>query len=233
MAVVLRLFALMISWPSATTAVKGERMRKLLIATNNQGKVREYAEMLAGLSVKLTWPRQEGLCLEVEETGETYEANARIKALAYARATGLPSLADDSGLDVDALDGAPGVRSARYAGPDASDEDRYRLLLENLRDVPDARRTARFRCVVALAMPGGDESIVRAVAQGACEGTIAHGPRGDEGFGYDPVFFVAEFGRTMAELAPEVKNSISHRARALEALRPELTRLLLDTAEDA
>lgn len=190
-------------------------MRKLLVATNNPGKVREYEELLLGLPLQVTYPRQEGLDLEVEETGETFEANARLKATAYARASGLPTLADDSGLEVDVLHAAPGVYSARYAGPGASDADRYRKLLAALEGVPDGQRGARFRCVVALALPDGT---IR-TGEGRVEGHIAHAPRGDNGFGYDPVFVVDGYGGlTMAELPAEEKNRISHRARAVQAL---------------
>ena len=205
-------------------------MAKLLVGTNNRGKVREYEELLANLpgTLQITFPAQEGLALEVEETGETFEANARIKALAYAQASGLPSLADDSGLEVDALDGAPGVRSARYAGPGSSDADRYRKLLDALANTPTGRRSARFRCVVALALPDGT---VR-TASGTCEGTIGFAPRGAHGFGYDPVFVVeGHGGRTMAELSPEVKNQISHRARALMAIRPILQQQMQEWEE--
>lgn len=203
-------------------------MTKLLVATNNPGKVAEYRELLAGLPVEITYPAQEGLDLEIDETGETFEANALIKALAYAHASGLPSLADDSGLEVDALGGAPGVRSARYAGPRASDAGRYRKLLDELASVPDEQRTARFRCVVALALPSGDVM----TADGTCEGKIGFVPRGQYGFGYDPVFVVDCFqGKTLAELPPDVKNLISHRARAVAAALPGVVRLLrLDPA---
>jgi len=190
-------------------------MIKLLVATNNPGKVREYEELLVGLPLEVTFPAQEGIALEVEEVGATFEENARLKASAYARASGLLTLADDSGLEVDALGGAPGVWSARYAGAGASDASRYQKLLEALADVPEGRRAARFRCVVALAWPDGT---VR-TAEGRCEGQIGWAPRGEHGFGYDPVFIVDGFGGlTMAELAPEVKNRISHRARAVQAL---------------
>jgi XTP/dITP diphosphohydrolase len=192
-----------------------QAMVKLLVATNNPGKVREYEELLAGLPLELTFPVQEGIVLEVEESGATFEENARLKALAYAHASGLPTLADDSGLEVDALSGAPGVRSARYAGPSAGDADRYQKLLDALANVPEGRRTARFRCVVALAWPDGT---VR-TGEGRCEGQIGWAPRGVHGFGYDPVFIVDGFdGQTMAELAPEVKNRVSHRARAVQAM---------------
>jgi len=198
---------------------------KLLIATNNPGKVREYKDLLRNLpvAVEITYPVQEGLALEVEESGETFEENARLKALAFAQASGLLTLADDSGLEVDALDGRPGVRSARFAGPGASDVDRYQKLLSELANVPASQRSARFRCVVALAQPDGTVH----TADGICEGEIGFDPRGEHGFGYDPVFVVAgSGGQTMAELSPETKNRISHRGRALVAIRPNLEPLL-------
>jgi len=190
-------------------------MVKLLIATHNPGKVREYQELLAGLPLELTYPAQEGLDIEVAETGKSFAENARLKAAAYARASGLLTLADDSGLEVDALGGEPGIRSARYAGSGASDEDRYQLLLAKLRGVPWEERTARFRCVIAVATPEGQ---VR-TAEGDCEGIIAFEPKGEHGFGYDPVFYFPEHGMTMAELPPETKNRISHRARAAQGAR--------------
>ena len=201
-------------------------MIKLLVATNNPGKVREYEALLKGLPLTLTYPAQEGIDIEVEETGSTFAENARLKATAYARASGLLTLADDSGLEVDALGGEPGTRSARYAGQGASDEDRYRLLLSKLEGVPWERRSARFRCVIALARPQGE---VR-TAEGTCEGVIAFEPKGEHGFGYDPVFYMQEHGRTMAELEPEIKNRISHRARAAEGARRILQELLGSTA---
>jgi len=197
-------------------------VRRFLVATNNPGKVKEYADLLDGLPVALTTPTQEGLSLEVAETGATFAQNAILKARAYAAASGLLTLADDSGLEVDALDGAPGVRSARYADEGASDEDRYRLLLRNLADVPPGKRTARFRCVVAIVTPEREEH----TAEGRCEGVIGFEPRGRHGFGYDPVFYLPDRGQTMAELPPEVKNRISHRARAIQAALPTLRRLL-------
>jgi XTP/dITP diphosphohydrolase len=200
-------------------------MIKLLVATNNPGKVREYQALLRGLPLTLTYPAQEGIDIEVEETGSTFAQNARLKATAYARTSGLLTLADDSGLEVDALAGEPGTRSARYAGQGASDEDRYRLLLSKLEGVPWQQRTARFRCVIAVARPQGEVH----TAQGTCEGVIAFEPRGEHGFGYDPVFYVPEHGQTMAELEPEVKNRISHRARAAEGARRILQELLGST----
>jgi len=198
---------------------------KLLVATNNPGKVREYEELLMDLPrpPEITFPAQEGLALEVEESGETFEENARIKALVYAKASGLLTLADDSGLEVDALGGEPGVHSARYAGPHASDADRYRKLLDALTGTPAGQRLARFRCVVAVALPDGTVY----TAEGSCEGKIGFAPRGEFGFGYDPIFILeGSGGRTMAELPPVLKNQVSHRARALMAARPILVRLL-------
>ena len=197
-------------------------MKTLLVATNNPGKIREFRDLLADL-VTITFPKECGLNLEVAETGLTFEENARIKATAYVQAAGLVTLADDSGLEVDALEGAPGVWSARYAGAQANDSDRVRKLLTALADVPPGRRTARFRCVVAVADPGGD---VR-TAEGTCEGEIGLAPRGEHGFGYDPAFVVQGFGGlTMAELPAEVKNQVSHRARALMAARQILAEVL-------
>jgi XTP/dITP diphosphohydrolase len=195
---------------------------RLLVATHNPGKVREYREILAALPLELTYLDPEGLILEVEETADTFAGNAALKATTYARLSGLLTWADDSGLEVDALDGQPGVFSARYAGPGAGDAARYCKLLDALAGVPWERRTARFRCVVALATPGGE---VRTAA-GACEGIIAFGPAGDNGFGYDPVFYFPERGHTMAQLPPEVKNQISHRARAARAAAQILREML-------
>jgi XTP/dITP diphosphohydrolase len=202
-------------------------MIKLLVATNNPGKVREYEALLKGLPLTLTYPAQEGIDIEVEETGSTFAENARLKAMAYAGASDLLTLADDSGLEVDALGGEPGTRSARYAGQEASDEDRYRLLLSKLEGVPWERRTARFRCVIAVARPQGEVRI----AEGTCEGVIAFEPKGEHGFGYDPVFYMPEQGQTMAELEPEVKNRISHRARAAQGARRILQELLGSTTD--
>ena len=197
-------------------------MTRLLVATNNLGKVREYGALLKGLPLTLTSPAQEGIDIEVEETGSSFAENARLKATAYARASSLLTLADDSGLEVDALGGEPGTYSARYAGQGASDEDRYRLLLSKLEGVPWRRRTARFRCVIAVATPQGE---VR-TAEGTCEGIIAFEPKGEHGFGYDPVFYMPEHGQTMAELEPDIKNRISHRARAAEGAQKILQELL-------
>ena len=161
-------------------------MRKLLVATHNQGKIREYRDLLADLPLAVTWLDEEQVTLEVEETGATFGENACLKAATYANLTGLLTWADDSGLEVDALGGQPGVYSARYGGPGLTDQERYRRLLAALRDVPPPQRTARFRCVVAIALPAGPVYTV----EGAVEGQIMTEPRGAFGFGYDPVFFV-------------------------------------------
>lgn len=196
-------------------------MGKVLVATNNRGKVRELAEIFIGLQDALLIPADLGLTLDVAETGGTYAENARLKAAAFARDSGLISIGDDSGLEVDALAGAPGLHSARYAGPGASDADRRAKLVRELRDVP-APRPARFCCVIAIARPSGE---VR-VFEGMCAGEIILEERGSNGFGYDPIFYLPEYRRTMAELPPEVKNRISHRARAALAALPYLLSLL-------
>ncbi len=197
-------------------------MQTLLVATHNKGKLREYKELLRDLPVRLVYLDEVGIHEDVPETGSTFEENAVQKATAYARLSGLVTLADDSGLEVDALGGRPGVHSARYAGPNAGDDDRIRKLLAELEGVPPEQRTARFRCVIAVASPEGDVI----TAQGTVEGVIADAPRGHHGFGYDPIFYLPDRGCTMAELPPEEKNRISHRARAAEAIKPRLMKFL-------
>lgn len=196
--------------------------RKLLVATRNPGKVREYRDLLADLPIQVTYLDEEGITLEVAETGQSFAENAQLKAVAYARASGLWTWADDSGLEVDALAGAPGIYSARYAGEAATDADRYRKLLDALAGVPWSRRTARFRCVVALATPEGR---VR-TCEGVCDGVIAFGPAGQNGFGYDPVFYLPEREVTMAQLPADVKNAISHRGRAARQAKALLAAML-------
>lgn len=191
----------------------------LLLATGNAGKVRELRELLRDAPVRLVGLRDAGITQDVEETGDTFEENASLKAAEYARLSGLWALAEDSGLEVDALGGGPGVHSRRYAGLDATDAQRVQYLLSKLRNVPWERRGARFRSVIAIASPMG----VQRVVVGECRGVIALEPRGSEGFGYDPVFFLPELGRTVAELSLEEKNRVSHRSRSaaesVEALR--------------
>jgi XTP/dITP diphosphohydrolase len=194
---------------------------KLLLATHNKGKGEEYKVLLRGLPYETVTMAEQGLSLEVEETGASFEENSRLKATTVAAASGLLTLADDSGLEVDALGGEPGVQSSRYAGEGASDADRIKFLLSKLEDVPDEKRTARFRCVIAIGSPDGKVEL----CTGECRGVITKEPRGSYGFGYDPVFYVPELGKTMAELSPEEKNRISHRARAAEKARTILNRI--------
>jgi len=198
-------------------------LHTLLIASNNQGKIKEFQELLQGLPLELTWPKKEDLLTEPEETGATFAENARIKArYSAALRPGWYVVGDDSGLEVDALGGAPGVYSARYAGPDATDTQRNTLLLSNLAGVPWERRNARFVCVIALVRPDGTE----AAYCGTREGYIALEARGNLGFGYDPVFYVPALGKTFGELTPAAKDGWSHRglaaAKLVEALRQEL-----------
>jgi XTP/dITP diphosphohydrolase len=200
---------------------------ELALATRNEGKIREILQICADWPVRwamareieggpehhaATWP-------EVQETGQTYLENALLKARAAARGAGVPAVADDSGIEVDALGGEPGLRSARFAGPEATDAQNLGLLIERISDVPDSLRTARYRCVAACAWPGGRE----VWAEGMCEGRLILEPRGSGGFGYDPIFVPQrEPHRTMAELPPEEKNAISHRGGALRSLGERL-----------
>ncbi|MFA5079476.1 MAG: RdgB/HAM1 family non-canonical purine NTP pyrophosphatase [Dehalococcoidia bacterium] len=196
-------------------------MSRLLLATTNKGKAAEYRDLLKGLDLEIVTLDQAGISIEADESYNTFEENARHKAAFYAELGGLLTLADDSGLEVDALGGEPGVRSSRYAGDDATDQDRVDFLLNKLKGVPQPERTARFRCVIAIARPGGAVE----TAEGICEGYIAIEPSGSNGFGYDPVFFLPEYGRTIAELPPDVKNRISHRGRAAVPARTILTKI--------
>jgi len=193
---------------------------ELLVATHNPGKKQEYLELLAPLEVEIRFPDGLNVHLDVRETGTTYAENARKKAESYARASELHTLADDSGLEVHALGGAPGIHSARYVA--GSDADRVQALLSDLRDVPWEERTARFRCVIVVVTQEGEVY----EAEGVCEGMITYEPAGEGGFGYDPVFYVPDYDSTMAQLSRETKNRISHRARAVQAALPTLTRLL-------
>ncbi|MCX7976663.1 MAG: RdgB/HAM1 family non-canonical purine NTP pyrophosphatase [Bellilinea sp.] len=200
---------------------------KLLIATNNPGKMREIQAILKDLPMELLTPAAAGLALDVEESGSTYAENAALKARAFANASGLVSLADDSGLEVEALGGEPGIRSARYAPqPGATDADRRAYLLERLRAIPhpagEPGWRAHFHCTVAIATPAGQLFF----AEGRCDGFIIGEERGTNGFGYDPLFFMPEWNATMAELSEETKNQISHRARALRNALPILQKLL-------
>jgi XTP/dITP diphosphohydrolase len=194
-------------------------MSKLLLATNNPGKVREIMALTRDWGVEILTPAQIGLHLEIEESGYTYAENAALKARAYARAAGMLSMADDSGLEVDALNGKPGLHSARFSPlPNATDADRRAYLLEQLGGRPRPW-TARFRCIIAIAAPDGETRF----SEGICPGEIIPEERGDNGFGYDPIFLLSDSGLTMAQLPMQEKNQLSHRARAVRAARTFLT----------
>ena len=184
---------------------------KVILASKNRHKLVELSAILSQLGFEIALESEYGLDLDVEETGATFEENSFLKADAVMKASGLPALADDSGLMVDALDGAPGVYSARY-GHKSSDPERTAFLLENLKNVPEEKRTAKFVCVITCLWPDGR----KIVARGECLGRIAFEPHGENGFGYDPVFYLPEKEKTYAELSSEEKNAISHRARALQ-----------------
>lgn len=199
-------------------------VHKLLVATNNPGKMREFRELLHHQNIALVTPENIGLTLSVVEDGKTYRENAEKKAVAFARASGLPALADDSGLEVDALGGDPGLHSARYlAQPGATDADRRAFLLLNLRDKPQPW-LAHFRCAIAIAIPNGETGS----AEGECGGRIIPEERGANGFGYDPIFLVDGTRMTMAELELRHKNRVSHRGKAVAKARPIVLRLLGD-----
>jgi len=183
---------------------------KLLLGTNNQAKVREYRSLLTDLDCQLVTMAEQGIAVAVEEAGESLEENARLKASVIAAKSQMLTLADDSGLEVGALGGEPGRFSARYAGENATDKELIEYLLKRLDGVPRENRTARFRCVIALATPGGKVEL----CSGDCSGLITFEPRGEHGFGYDPIFYLPELDKTMAELTLEQKNKISHRGRA-------------------
>jgi len=200
--------------------------QQLLIATHNQGKVTEYRSLLADLHLQVTWLDEVGITEDVEETEETFEGNAILKARHYAELSGLWTWADDSGLEIDALDGRPGVYSARYGGKGLTDADRYRKVLAEMKNVPDEQRTARFRCVVAIAQPGGKVD----TRHGTLEGVIAHEPHGSHGFGYDPIFYIPSFKATLAELERGIKNEMSHRAEAAAKAR-EMLGVMLSEAK--
>ncbi len=195
--------------------------RKLLLATNNQAKVREYKSLLQNLPYELVTLADLGITTIVDETGESMEENARLKVSALADESKLLSLADDSGLEVDALGGEPGQLSARYAGEGASDRERINYLLKRLEGVPWEKRSARFRCVIAVATPDSEVGL----CSGECLGLVTFAPRGEHGFGYDPVFYLPELDKTMAELPPEVKNQVSHRGQAARKVYQVLERL--------
>lgn len=195
---------------------------KLVLASKNAHKLVEMKDILSQLGMEVVLESDVGVDVDVEETGATFEENAYLKAHAVMEASGLPAIADDSGLCVDALNGAPGVYSARYGGPGLDDAGRYKLLLENMRGQLDRR--CKFVSAICCCFPNGD----RVEARGECAGTLAYAPKGADGFGYDPIFFVPGLKKTFAELSPEEKNAISHRGNALKAFREKLEEYLKD-----
>jgi XTP/dITP diphosphohydrolase len=202
---------------------------RLLLATTNPHKIAEFRALLAGAPYALVDPAVLGLDLDVSETGATFAENATIKALAWANAARLLTLADDSGLEIDALDGWPGLHSARWIGPDVPYSDRNRIILERMANVPLERRTARYRCAIAVAdvvaSDAGAEARIIVAVEGTVEGYIAQAPSGSGGFGYDPIFEVPAEGRTFGEMSGAEKDQISHRARAARAAMAELRRI--------
>ena len=200
---------------------------RILVATNNARKLAEFRRLLAAAPVELVAPGDAGIALDVDETGTSFAANAVLKARAFAAATGMLALADDSGIEVDALDGAPGVLSARYGGPGLDDAGRTQRLLDELAGVPDGERGCHYVAVLALTWPDGTTETF----EGRCDGMVAREPAGANGFGYDPVFFVPTAGWTMAELGPGEKDAISHRGRATRALATRLAALASTESE--
>ena len=196
-------------------------MPKLLLATSNPGKIKEYRFLLDGLGYQITTLTEEGITKIVTESGSNYEQNARLKAITHAKLSQFIALADDSGLEVDALRGEPGIQSARFAGESATDTEKVSLLLSKLEGIPWEKRTARFKCVIAIAITGGRVEL----CYGECHGMVAFEAKGENGFGYDPIFFLTEIGKTMAELHLEMKSQISHRARASQKARQVLQQL--------
>jgi XTP/dITP diphosphohydrolase len=193
-------------------------MKKFIAATKNRGKLKEIQEILGGLPYEVISMEEAGITDDIDETGCTFEENALIKAREIHLKTGQMVMADDSGLEVDCLNGAPGIFSSRFAGPDATDEDKNNKLLDLLKDVPFEKRTARFVCVIALVYPDGNHFTVK----GTCEGYIGYKPEGSNGFGYDPLFYMPEFNMTTAQMPSEKKHEISHRGKALKLMVEEL-----------
>ena len=190
-------------------------MTKIILASNNKGKIKEVKEICKDMPVEIVSMKEAGIDIDIEENGTTFEENALIKAEAVMKLTGELTIADDSGLEVDYLNKEPGIYSARYAGTDTSYDIKNSLLLSRMKGVPDKQRTARFVCAVAAVFPNGDKEVVR----GTMEGCIGYEIAGANGFGYDPIFFLPEYGCTSAELAPEKKNELSHRGEALRMMR--------------
>ena len=202
--------------------MKDSDIKRVVLASGNKGKLREINQLLEGLHISAVPQTQLGVT-DVEETGLTFVENAILKARHAAQLTGLAAIADDSGIEVDALHGEPGIYSARYSGVDASDADNLRLLLDKLRDIPEAQRSARFQCLMVYMRHGKDPTPI--ICQGTWEGRILFEPVGDNGFGYDPVFYVPEETCSAAQLPSEVKNRLSHRGQALRKLMDALANL--------
>lgn len=196
----------------------GSKPVRIIIATKNKGKLKEMEQLLAGFPCSVISMTDAGITGDIAESGSTFEENAMTKAMSIWKATGETVLADDSGLEVDFLDGAPGVYSARYAGAGATDDDNNKKLLDALAGVPEEKRTARYVCVIALVFPSGRSITVR----GTCEGYIAMKPEGNNGFGYDPLFYFPGYGLTIARMDPQLKNGISHRGIAMRKLLEKL-----------
>ena len=197
-------------------------MRKFIVATRNKGKLKEISEILKDLPFEVISMEDAGIFKDIEETGNTFEENALIKAREVFKIAGEMVMADDSGLEVDYLNGAPGIYSSRFAGEGASDEDKNNKLFKMLEDVPFEKRTARFVCTIAVVFPDGRHFTVK----GTCEGNIANECQGENGFGYDPLFFLHEYKMTMAQMEPEEKNKVSHRGKALKLMLEKLEKTL-------
>lgn len=204
-------------------------MERMIFATGNEGKMREIRMILADLEVPVVSMKEAGISAEINENGKSFEDNAIIKARTIMELTGEPVLADDSGLEIDYLDGAPGIYSARYMGEDTSYDIKNQAILDQLEGVPDEKRTARFVCVIACAMPDG--TIL--TSRGTMEGIIGHEIRGKNGFGYDPVFYLPDCYCTSAELSPDQKNDLSHRGKALRLMRELLKERMEESKEES
>lgn len=200
-------------------------IERIIFATGNEGKMREIRMILADLGIPVVSMKEAGISAGIEENGKSFEENAVIKATAVMRLTGEAVMADDSGLEIDCLGGAPGIYSARFMGEDTSYDVKNSALLEKLSGVPDERRTARFVCAIACALPDGRVLTSR----GAMEGRIGYEIRGENGFGYDPIFYLPEYGCTSAEISPEKKNELSHRGKALRSMREKLRDILKES----
>lgn len=198
-------------------------MKRIIFATSNEGKMKEVRAILKDLEVEVLSLKEAGIKADIDENGITFEENALIKAETISKLTKEIVMADDSGLEVDYLDKAPGVYSARYMGEDTSYDIKNKSIIDKLEGIPEEQRTARFVCAIACAFPDGTSKITR----GTIEGTIAHVPAGKNGFGYDPIFYVPDFGCTTAELSPEQKNEVSHRARALEEMKKIIAPIIM------